>query len=41
MSAVPQNLKADYYFADITQSAFGRKDIVMADRDAGIMACGG
>jgi adenosylhomocysteinase len=39
MSAVPQNLKGDYYVADITQAAFGRKEIGIAETEMpGLMA---
>src|SRR5687768_5070093 len=39
MSAVPQNLKGDYYVADITQAAFGRKEISIAETEMpGLMA---
>src|SRR5215210_2567793 len=39
MSAVPQNLKADYYVADMNLAAFGRKEITIAETEMpGLMA---
>ena len=39
MSAVPQNLKGDYFVADIKQAEFGRKEISIAETEMpGLMA---
>jgi adenosylhomocysteinase len=39
MSAVPQNLKNDYFVADMNQAAFGRKEISIAETEMpGLMA---
>jgi adenosylhomocysteinase len=39
MSAVPREIKGDYYVADLTQAAFGRKEISIAETEMpGLMA---